>query len=46
MRLLEDPGLRTRMGQAGQARAEEFSDQVMFERLETLYSEILSRPRR
>jgi glycosyltransferase involved in cell wall biosynthesis len=45
-RLLEDPDLRDRMGRAGQVRAEEFSDQVMFERLEALYSEILTRPNR
>ena len=43
-RLLEDPDLRGRMGLAGQVRAEEFSDQVMFDRLEALYSEILTRP--
>lgn len=42
MRLLEDPDMRTRMGRAGQIRAEEFSDQVMFERLEALYSQILT----
>ena len=43
-RLLEDPDLRGRMGLAGQIRAEAFSDQVMFDRLEALYSEILTRP--
>jgi hypothetical protein len=41
---VEDPDLRGRMGLAGQVRAEEFSDQVMFDRLEALYSEILTRP--
>ncbi len=45
LRLLQDPALRRQMGKAGQKRAEEFSDQVMFERLEALYSEILVQSR-
>ena len=45
-RLLEDGRLRWRLGEAGRLRAEEFSDQVMYDRLERLYEEILARPGR
>ena len=41
-RLLGDEALRDRFGEAGRLRAEEFSDQVMFERLEALYREVLA----
>jgi glycosyltransferase involved in cell wall biosynthesis len=44
-RLLDDEALRARMGQAGLARAEEYSDKVMFERLEALYTEVLAEVR-
>ncbi len=44
-RLLDDEALRARMGQAGLARAEEYSDEVMFERLEALYAEVLAEVR-
>lgn len=42
-RLLGDPDLRRRLGDGGRARAERFSDRVMFESLERLYADVLAR---
>ena len=41
-RLLDDPSQAEAMGQRGRERAHDFSDQVMFERLEALYARLLS----
>lgn len=41
-RLVRDPDLRRRMGQAGQKRVEAFSVETMLERTEALYRELLA----
>jgi glycosyltransferase involved in cell wall biosynthesis len=44
-RLLDDPGLRERMGSAGRRRAEQFSESRVVQRVETIYQDLLERRR-